>query len=467
MTVAAEPSTEAGIRLVTEIPGPQSRALAARRQAAVAQGPFHVTPIYAASAEGSLIGDVDGNRFLDFTSGIGVTNAGHGLPEAVAAIHTQADRALHTSFNVVPYEGYVAVCERLNELAPGSFAKKSILFNSGAEAVENAIKFARAFTKRQAIICFQHAYHGRTYMAMSLTAKNVPYRAGFGPFNPEVYRVPYPYFYRSTGAYLKACPPTPCSSNQTCLCRDNLAQVKDVILNEVGVENVAAVIFEPVAGEGGFLPMPATFAQSLQSFCREKGILVIADEIQTGFGRTGTVFASEQLGIDPDLLVTAKGMAGGMPVSGVTGRAEVLEATPIGGAGGTYSGNPVACASALATMEFIARPETLAHARTLGETLAIRLESWMKTYPFIGDVRGLGPMRAMEIVKDRSSAEPDKAAVGRLVKHCYEHGLIVMPAGTYGNVIRFLFPLTTSQNQLETGLSIIETGLAELNKTGA
>jgi 4-aminobutyrate aminotransferase / (S)-3-amino-2-methylpropionate transaminase / 5-aminovalerate transaminase len=436
------------IHLVTEIPGPKSRALMEARRANVARGPFHTTPIFAARAHGSVIEDVDGNKLLDFASGIAVTNLGHTPDDVVAAITAQAGKLLHSSVNVVPYEGYVALAERLNRITPGAFAKKTFLANSGAEAVENAVKIARAFTGRQAVVCFEHAFHGRTQLALTLTAK-LGYRSGFAPFAPEVYRAPFPYAYRSDDADVSEA---------------SFRALDELISHHIGRKNTAAVIIEPVLGEGGFIDAPGPYMRRLREYCSEHGIVLIADEIQTGFGRTGTMFACEHHGVAPDLITLAKGLGSGLPISAVTGRAEIMDAPAEGGIGGTYGGNPVACAAALAV---IARVEAeggafLRRARALGEGLRARLEAWKSRFEVIGDVRGLGPMLGIELVKDRRSKEPDKASTAAVVKHAYEHGVVLLSAGTYSNVIRFLPPLTISDDELAEGLAVVEQGLAAL-----
>ena len=454
----------ASIDLKTAVPGPRSQAVFEERRRHVAPGPFHTTPIVAAKAEGATITDVDGNTFLDFACGIGVTNLGHCEPSVVAAAKAQAEKFFHTSINVVAYEGYVEVAKRLNDRAPGNFAKKTFLANSGAEAVENAIKFARAYTKRQAVICFEHAFHGRTYMAMALTGKANPYKSGFGPFPSEIYRAPFPDFYRWPGVDGEApvCPgKLPCSLSR-CLCREAFERFEEIAHADIGETNVAAVIIEPVTGEGGFIPVPAPFLRMLREWCDKHGAVLIFDEIQTGFGRTGTLFACEQSGVAPDLLVLAKGLANGLPLSAVVGKAEVIDAVGVGGVGGTYSGNPVACAAALAVLDKFDHPETLEHARKLGRLLEDRLESWFKKFPKIGQVRGLGPMRAIELVKDRKTKEPDKPSASALVKHNYENGVITLACGTHGNVLRFLIPLVATEAQLNEGLDVIEAGLAKL-----
>jgi len=456
------------IQLQTPVPGPNSRAIFAARAEAVSNGPFHITPVVAADAKGSVITDVDGNRLLDFAAGIGVANLGHCEPSVVAAVREQAEKFLHTSVNVVAYEGYVRVAERLNARMPGPGPHKTYLANSGAEAVENAVKFARAHTGRQGVIAFTHGYHGRTYMALALTAKAHPYKSGFAPFPAEVYRAPFPDFYRwpGTGEVAAECPgdradAAACQLGR-CLCREAFDAFLEVVRVQVGEGNVAAVVIEPVTGEGGFIPAPPPFLGLLRRWCDEHGAVLIFDEVQTGFGRTGTLFACEQTGVAPDLLALAKGLGNGMPISAVTGRAEILDAVGVGGVGGTYCGNPLACAAALAVMDRFDDPATLAHARTLGEAIRERLDVWYARFPRIGQVRGLGPMRALELVADRRTKEPDKPAAQALLQYCYEHGLIVLSCGTYGNALRFLPPLTTTIEQLHEGLDVVEAGLAAL-----
>jgi 4-aminobutyrate aminotransferase / (S)-3-amino-2-methylpropionate transaminase / 5-aminovalerate transaminase len=456
------------IQLHTPVPGPNSRAIFAARAEAVSNGPFHITPVVAADAKGSVITDVDGNRLLDFAAGIGVANLGHCEPSVVAAVREQAEKFLHTSVNVVAYEGYVRVAERLNARMPGPGPHKTYLANSGAEAVENAVKFARAYTGRQAVIAFTHAYHGRTYMALALTAKAHPYKSGFAPFPAEVYRAPFPDFYRwpGTGEVADECPGDRAAAAACplarCLCREAFDAFLEVVRVQVGEGNVATVVIEPVTGEGGFIPAPPPFLGMLRRWCDEHGAVLIFDEVQTGFGRTGTLFACEQTGVAPDLLALAKGLGNGMPISAVTGRAEILDAVGVGGVGGTYCGNPLACAAALAVMDRFDDPATLVHAGTLGEAIRERLDVWYARFPRIGQVRGLGPMRALELVADRRTKEPDKPAAQALLKYCYEHGLIVLSCGSYGNALRFLPPLTTTLEQLHEGLDVIEAGLASL-----
>jgi 4-aminobutyrate aminotransferase / (S)-3-amino-2-methylpropionate transaminase / 5-aminovalerate transaminase len=435
------------ISIKTKIPGPRSLALMKERMAAVARGPFHVTPIFISKAEGAILEDVDGNRYIDFAAGISVVNVGHCNADVVKAIEQQTGKFLHGGFNVTPYESYVRLCEKLN----GAFRRlndvpaKSFLANSGAEAVENAIKIARMATGRQAVICFDHAFHGRTYMAMTLTAKSKPYKYGFAPFNPEVYRVPFPYAYRW---------PTPDVAEDCFRAFLNLAQ------SQISPTEIAAVIFEPVLGEGGFMPMLPEFLKKVRAFCNEQKIVLIADEIQTGFGRTGTMFACEQLGVAPDLLVTAKSLGAGLPISAVTGRSEIMDAPIDGGIGGTFGGNPLACAAALAVFDVIERSDLLSRSQALATTLKGRLAEWKLKYDLIGDVRGLGPMQGIELVKSRKTKEPHAEATKAIVRYCYEHGVICMSAGTYSNVIRLLMPLVISDAELNEGLEVVEKAIS-------
>jgi 4-aminobutyrate aminotransferase/(S)-3-amino-2-methylpropionate transaminase len=437
------------IQLRTSIPGPKSQELMRRRQTAVARGVSHATPIFAARAEGAILEDVDGNRFLDFAGGIGVVNAGHRAPRVVAAIREQLDAFIHTCFSVAPYEKYIALAEKLNSLVPGAFAKKSVLVNSGAEAIENAVKIARAYTRRPAIICFEDAFHGRTMLTMSLTSKTHPYKAGFEPFATDIYRIPYAYCYR-------------CSySLQYPSCNVFCAQhLEDTFKRVVASEAVAAVVVEPVLGEGGFVAPPREFFAILQETCKRHGILFIADEVQSGFGRTGAMFASERYGITPDILVSAKSIAAGMPLAAVTGRAEVMDAPALGGLGGTYGGNPLACAAALAAIETLERENLPQRAEKLGQRFDARARDWKKRWPLIGDVRGLGAMRALELVRSRDTREPAKEEAEQVLRHCREHGLILLSAGSYGNVLRLLVPLVITEDQFDEGLDVLESSLA-------
>ena len=438
------------IILKTQIPGPRSMALMHERRTHVARGPFHITPIFVAKAKGAVIEDVDGNHLIDFAGGIGVVNVGHSPDSLVAGIKAQAEQFIHAGFNVTPYESYVRVCEKLNQVTPGDFPKKSFLANSGAEAVENAIKIARAFTGRQAIVCFDHAFHGRTYMAMSLTSKARPYRYGFGPFSPEIYRARFPYTYR-----------WPTSQDPEVVSRECFAQFEELVNTRIGPAQVAAVIIEPVLGEGGFVVAPPQFLKRLRDYCTTHGIVLIADEIQSGFGRTGGFFASEALGFVPDLITTAKGLGGGMPISAVTGRATIMDAPGDGGIGGTFGGNPLSCAAALEVFKIFETENLAARAKKMGIRLHEILMRLHMRFPVIGEVRGLGPMQAMELVKPKTR-DPFPEAAKQLMRYCYEHGVILMTAGTYGNVIRILAPLVIEDDQLVEGLKVVEAGLEEI-----
>ncbi len=433
------------IQIRTEIPGPRSRALMARREAAIPRGPANATPIFAARADGAVIEDVDGNRYIDFAGGIGCLNIGHRSPRVISAIREQLERYLHLCFAVTPYEGYVAVAEKLNSLAPGNFPKKTILVNSGAEAIENAVKIARAYTKRPAVICFEDAFHGRTLLTMSLTSKTHPYKAGFQPFASDIYRIPFAYPYRHVAGMTSA---------------DFAHHLEDAFKRSVAPESVAAVIAEPVLGEGGFVVPPRDYFKFLQNICRAHGILFIADEIQSGFARTGKWFASEHFGIEPDLITTAKSLGGGMPIAAVTGRADIMDAPGPGSLGGTYSGHPASCAAALAAIETIEKDGLLARSTAIGEHFEKRARGWQKKWPLVGDVRGLGGMCAMELVRNAETREPADAETKEIAKYCYEHGLILITAGTFNNVIRILVPLVVTDEQFNEGLDVLEAALA-------
>lgn len=443
----------ATIQLRTSIPGPKSQELMRRREAAVPRGIYHATPIFAARAEGAVLEDVDGNRFIDFAGGIGCLNIGHRAPSVVAAIRRQADAFLHTCFSVALYENYIAVAEKMNAITPGKFSKKTLFVNSGAEAIENAIKLARAYTRRPAIICFEDAFHGRTMLTMSMTSKTHPYKAGFEPFAADIYRIPYAYCYR-------------CSYSLTYPSCDVFCarHLEDTFKRMVAAETVAAVIAEPVLGEGGFVAPPMEFFGFVQDICRRHEILFIADEIQSGFGRTGAMFACERYGVAPDLLVSAKSIAGGLPLAAVTGRTEIMDGPGVGALGGTFGGNPVACAAALAAIETLEREDLGARAMILGEQFEARAREWKARLPLIGDVRGLGCMRALELVKSRETMEPAKHETEQIIRYCYQHGLIVLSAGTYGNVVRVLVPLVVTNAQFEEGLGILESAITAVSE---
>ena len=450
------------ISLKTSIPGPKSQALLARRKAAVPQGPFNVAPIFVERGEGATVTDVDGNVFLDFSGGLGSLNAGHANPKVVEAVVAQAKKYLHTCFHIAQYEPYVALAEKLNAIAPGRFAKKTLLVNSGAEAVENAVKIARYWTKRPAVVAFEHAFSGRTLLAMSLTSKVMPYKFGFGPFAPEVYRLPYPYLYRmsAVGAVSNRdrsglhTPPT-----EEFLIDAAIEQMREFFQTHVDAKQVACVVVELVLGEGGFVVAPKKYVQALAKLCRDNGILFVADEIQTGFARTGKMFVTEHFDFEPDLVTVAKSLAGGMPIAAVTGRAEIMESVHVGGLGGTYGGNPVACAAALATIGEIERLNLPARAEKIGEKLRAKALEWQKKQPLIGEVRGLGAMVAIEFVKDRQTKEPAKEFNIDLVKRCVENGVILIYAGTHSNCLRYLVPLIITDEQLDEGLAVIEKQL--------
>lgn len=431
-------------RLVTAIPGPVSQEMQARKAAAVAGGVGTTLPVYVVAAGGGILVDADGNQLIDFGSGIAVTTVGNSAPAVVEAVTEQVAAFTHTCFMVTPYEGYVRVAEELNRLTPGDHEKRSVLFNSGAEAVENAVKIARAHTRRQAVVVFDHAYHGRTNLTMAMTAKNQPYKNGFGPFAGEVYRVPtsFPFRDGETDGAAAA------------------ARALDLIDKQVGADNVAAVVIEPIQGEGGFIVPAPGFLRALQNWCTEAGAVFVADEVQSGFARTGAMFAVEHDGVVPDLIVTAKGIAGGLPLSAVTGRAEIMDAPHAGGLGGTYGGNPIACAAALAVIDTIEREGLLARAVEIEKTMIGRLKGIAAEDSRIGEVRGRGAMIALELVK-AGTTEPDADLAKQVSAAAHAQGLVVLTCGTYGNVLRFLPPLSIPDHLLEEGLDILAAIFAE------
>jgi 4-aminobutyrate aminotransferase / (S)-3-amino-2-methylpropionate transaminase / 5-aminovalerate transaminase len=439
------------IQLRTSIPGPQSLALMKRRDAAVVRAAYHATPVFVAKAEGAVVEDVDGNRLIDFAGGIGCLNTGHRAPAVVEAVRRQLDRFLHTSFNVLPYESYVAVCEKLNAIAPGKGPKKTLLVSTGAEATENAVKIARAYTRRPAIIAFEDAFHGRTYMAMAMTSKTHPYKARFEPFPAEVYRIPYAYCYRCS--YSLKYP----SCEMFCA-----KHIEDTFKRVVAAETVAAVIVEPILGEGGFVTPPPEFFPTLTEICRKHEILVIADEVQTGFARTGALFACERLGLDPDLVTMAKSLTGGLPMAAVTGRADIMDVAASGQLGGTFGGNPAACEAALAVLETIEQQNLCARANVLGERFRKRAAKWQARWELVGDVRGLGAMQALELVRSKTSRQPADEETKQVSQYCYEHGLVLLTAGSYGNVIRLLMPLVVTDAQMDEAMDVLEAALAQV-----
>jgi len=429
------------------IPGPKSRELMARRQEFVARGVASTMNVFAAKADGAIIEDVDGNQYIDFAGGIGTMNIGHSRSEVTKAIAEQAAKFTHTCFSVMMYEPYIELAERLVKLTPGEFPKKAIFFNSGAEAVENAVKIARWATGRPAIIVFDNAYHGRTLMTMTMTSKVKPYKYRFGPYAPEFYRAPFPYPYRMNM--------TAQESIDFCI-----QELERMFVGEVAPDQVAAIIVEPVQGEGGFMVSPPGFLRALKDVCEKHNILFIADEIQSGFCRTGRMFAVEHDGVEPDLIIIAKSMGAGMPISGVVGRAEIMDAPPPGTLGGTYSGNPVACAAALAVLDLFEKEDYAARSREIGHIITKRFLNLQEHYSLIGDVRGLGGMAAMELIKDRSTKEPDSQAASDVLTSAHHRGLVLIKAGMYDNVLRILVPLCVTDEQLNKGLDIFESALA-------
>jgi len=441
MTITPE-RTDNGIaqerKLVTAIPGPASVALHARKTSAVSSGVGVTLPVYIDRAGGGILIDVDGNSLIDLGSGIAVTTVGNANPYVAQNVAEQAAKLTHTCFMVTPYSGYVEVCEALNRLTPGTHEKRSALFNSGAEAVENAVKVSRVFTKRAAVVVVEHGYHGRTNLTMGMTAKNMPYKEGFGPFAPEIYRVPVSYPYRDRG-----------------LTGTEMAAIAITrIEKEIGAHNVAAIMIEPVLGEGGFIVPGKGYLPAMAKFAKDNGIVFIADEIQSGFCRTGDWFASEHEGVVPDLITTAKGIAGGMPLAGLTGRAEIMDSVHAGGLGGTYGGNPVACAGALGAIRWMEETDAIGRARAIESIMVPRLREMQAAHSTIGEIRGRGAMIAIELVKP-GTIEPDAARAAALSKFCHENGVITLTTGTYGNVFRFLPPLTISDALLNEGLDVL------------
>ena len=433
--------------LRTAVPGPRSDALHRRKASAVSSGVSTALPVYIERAGGGILVDVDGNQLIDFGSGIAVSTVGNAAPRVVRRVQEQVADFTHTCFMITPYEEYVEVAETLNDLTPGTHEKRSALFNSGAEAVENAVKIARSYTGRQAVIAFDHAYHGRTNLTMALTAKNMPYKHGFGPFANEIYRVPMAYPFRWPGGA------------ENCAA-EAFAMFTDLVHAQVGESNTAAVLIEPIQGEGGFIVPAPGFLKLVSDWCREHDILLIADEIQTGFCRTGNWFACEFENVVPDLVTTAKGIAGGLPLSAVTGRAEVMDAVHAGGLGGTYGGNPVACAAALGAIETMKSENLVGRAKQVEAIFLPRLQQLAAKYPQIGDIRGRGAMLAIELVEGAHDKTPNAALLGTVIAHCHSQGLVTLTAGTYGNVFRFLPPLSIGDDLINEGLDILEEAFA-------
>ena len=435
-------------RLVTAIPGPKSTEALKRRTEATSGGLGMAIPVIIERASDAILLDIDGNQIIDLGSGIGVTNVGNSAQRVVDRVIEQVQAFTHTCFTVAPYMNYIEVCEKLNAITPGDHKKKSLLVNSGAEAVENAVKIARHFTKRPAVVVFEHSYHGRTNLTMALTAKNMPYKEGFGPFAPEVYRVPMPYSFHWIG-------------DQATITEDAIKMVTHKIEKEIGAHNVAAILIEPIQGEGGFIVPPKGFLPALAKYSKDNGIVFIADEVQTGFARTGHMFAVEEENVVPDMVVTAKGIAGGLPLAGVTGRADIMDSVHASGLGGTYGGNPIACAAALGALETMEEENLVARAQHIGEILGSSLRELAKKYPVIGEVRGRGAMQAIELV-EAGTKNPNTADMNAVVKYCQSKGVLILTAGTYSNVVRFLPPLVITDELLKDALSVLEEAFASL-----
>lgn len=436
------------IHLRTPIPGPSSQALLGRRAQAVPRGVAAALPVAIAQADGAILTDVDGNRLIDFFGGIGVLNVGHRNARVVEAVRTQLDHYAHVCFPVVSYEPYIALAERLNAITPGTHEKRTFFVNSGAEAIENAVKVARTFTKRSAVIAFDHGFHGRTNLTLAMTSKIRPYKAGFGPFAPEVYHLPFPYCYRcATGPLSGAC------------CMADVSTIERQCATVVDLESVAAIVIELELGEGGFIPAPIEYVRALAELAKKHGVVLVVDEIQTGFGRTGRLFAFDHYGLVPDVIVTAKSLAGGLPLAAITGRADIMESAPVGGLGGTYGGNPLACAAALAVLDVMDAEQISARGCRVGELVRSRLDAIADSDPGIGDVRGLGAMIGFELVTDRETKTPDAARAGRIASESLQRGVVIITCGTFGNIVRCLVPLTIEDDVLNEGLDALEQAI--------
>lgn len=439
---------ELGVRLRTEVPGPRSKELAERRARYVARGVSTAVPIFAVKAKGALVEDVDGNRFIDFAGGIGVLNVGYSNAEIVEAVKEQADRFFHTCFSVMMYDSYIDLAQRLTEITPGSFAKKAMFVNSGAEAVENAVKIARYHTGRPAVIAYDYAFHGRTALTMALTGKVKPYKYRFDPLAAEVYHVPSPYCYR--------CP----SGREASSCQIECLGLLELALNSrMAPDKVAAIIIEPVQGEGGFIVIPPAYMKALRELCSKNGIVLIVDEVQSGFGRTGKLFGIEHSGVDADLMPIAKSLAAGIPLGAVVGRAEIMDAPHVGGIGGTYGGNPLACTAALKVIEIMQRERLPEKGNAVGEAVFSRFKKMQEKHQIIGDVRGLGAMVAMELVRDRKSKEPADTETAAVLKEAYKRGLVILRAGMHDNVLRVLVPLVAEEAVVKQGLDILDASI--------
>jgi 4-aminobutyrate aminotransferase/(S)-3-amino-2-methylpropionate transaminase len=439
-----------------ELPGPSSTELIKRRDAAVPAAVFNTAPIFVAGGEGAELTDVDGNRFIDLAGGLGVLNVGRANPRVMEAIREQMEDYIHECFHVSMYEEYVELAEALNRLTPGDHEKKTMLANSGAEAVENAVKIARYSTERDAVVTFTNAFHGRTLMGMTLTAKEMPYKHGFGPFAPEVYRVPFAYCYR--------CPLSLEPSTCGMACAEFAA---DVIDSQIGANQTAAMVIEPVQGEGGFVVAPDDYLPALKEICEQRDIVFIDDEVQTGMGRTGKLFAAEHFDVVPDIVTTAKSLGAGFPIAGVTGTAELMEKVHIGGLGGTYGGNPVACAAAIAVLEELTETDLLSRAERQGRIIRERLDPLEQELEIVGEVRGLGPMVGIELVTDKKTKEPHKIATAAIVKRCHSEGVLILKAGTYDNIVRLLAPFVISDDDLHEGLDVLIDALRWAEQSAA
>ncbi|KKB33192.1 4-aminobutyrate--2-oxoglutarate transaminase [Bacillus thermotolerans] len=435
-------------KVTGNLPGEKAKQLLERRVQAVPQGVANGVPTFAEKAEGALIRDVDGNTFIDFVGAIGVMNVGHCHPKVTEALHQQVDQYIHPGFNVMMYEPYIELAEKLAAIAPGDHEKETIFFNSGAEAVENAIKIARKYTKRSGVVSFTRGYHGRTLLTMTMTSKVKPYKYEFGPFAPEVYKAPYPYQYRRPDSVTE-------EQYEDLI----IQQLHDFFVNDAAPESIAAVVMEPVQGEGGFIVPSKRFVQEVYRICQEHGIVFIADEIQAGFARTGRYFGMEHFDVVPDLITVSKSMAAGLPISGVIGRKEIMSVSSPGELGGTYSGSPLACAAGLAVLDIIEEEKLNERAEVLGKQVMDRLRQFAEKYEAIGDVRGLGSMCAMELVKDRQTKEPNKELTSFIIEEANKRGLLLMSAGAYGNVLRLLMPIVITDEQAQEGLDILEESL--------
>lgn len=442
------------INLISKIPGPKSEAILKRRAAATPSGLAKSTDVVVESAKGAVIHDVDGNTLLDFAGAIGVMNIGHSDPDVVRAIQKQTEKYTHTCALVTTFEPMIELCELLNKITPGSFEKKTLLANSGSEAVENAVNIARYYTKRKGVLCFEGGYHGRTLLTLSLTSKHGLFKKGFGPFAGDIYRIPAPNVYRK---------PNQMSEREYIdFCIQNL---RTALISQVDVSDLAAILIEPVQGEGGFIPMPKEFLQEIRTICTESGAVMICDEIQSGFGRTGKLFALDHYGIAPDIITTAKSLGAGLPISATVGRAEIMDSIHLGGVGGTYGGSPVTCVAAIEVINKMITPAFMQHTEKIASIMETRLNQWKEKYRIIGDVRGLGAMRLVEFVKDRENKTPDMDITIRILKDAVSNGIVLIRAGLFSNCIRLLPPLVITEAQIHEGLDVLESAIARAENT--